>query len=361
MSPLRQGSGLADIWDSVSLMATIDPPQLSLNYTEDRESFGNPADSGLDGTKQSLQRGTASDEAIRRLTLFNHSPSSFMTCTMTNLAASSVSSFMTNGSFAATPRTWPEAGSAVAVAADTQPRAFIESPVLPIRVAPGASQVVEVRIKAPSGLSAKDRWLFGGYLRFNLLWDDQSGTAQTLHVPYTGFVGDYTKLDVLSVPEEGLPFVGLKGSPDALEDNVRVAIDSEHKLAVHYRLEHPTRVVKLRLVDDANATVGYLPYGYIEYLGRNYQSERGRFSNSTINGTLYQDADLTRPFETQPGAYRVRIDALRPLRDPNDPEGYQIWHSPRFIIDSVSPPKASPSNVEEAESSDDVVRNGELM
>ncbi|KAJ2596235.1 hypothetical protein GGF39_003528 [Coemansia sp. RSA 1721] len=360
MSPLRQGSGLADIWDSVSLMATIDPPQLSLNYTENRASFGDPAVFGLDNAKRSQQRDSA-DEAVRKLTLFNHSPSSFMTCTMTNLAASSVSSFLSNGSFAAVPRSWPEANSTGTVAADTQPHAFVDSPELPIRVPPGASQVVEVRIKAPSGLSAEDKWLFGGYLRFNLLWDDQAGTAQTLHVPYTGFVGDYTKLDVLSAPEEGLPFVSLKGSPDALEDNAHVTIDGDHKLALHYRLEHPTRVIKLRLVDDANATVGYLPYGYLEYIGRNYQSVRGRYSNSTINGTLYSDADLTRPFDTQPGAYRVRIDALRPLRDPSDPEGYQIWYSPRFIVDSVSPPKNSASSTEDAELVDDVVRNGEAM
>ncbi|KAI7825577.1 peptidase S8/S53 domain-containing protein, partial [Kickxella alabastrina] len=338
MSPLRQGSGLANIWDSVNALATIDPSRLSLNYTEsDAESS---ASWGLDGQQHVVGQST------RMLTLFNHSPTNFMTCTMTSLAAMSVSSYMANGSFTAVPRMWPNVNSTEVVAADTQPHAYIESPGLPIRVAPGTSQRVYVRVVAPTGLSTNDKWFYGGYLRFNLLWDDRVGTAQSLHVPYTGFVGDYTKLDVLSAPEGGLPF-----------DNAHVIIDSTHKLVVHYRLEHPTRLLKLRLVDDANTTRGICPM----YIGRNYQSARGRYSNSTINGTLYQDTDLTKPFETTPGAYRVRIDALRPLRNPTDPEGYQIWHSPRFIIDSVSLAKNSTVVAQDFEGGEEILRNGEIF
>ncbi|KAJ2538143.1 hypothetical protein IWW35_006291, partial [Coemansia sp. RSA 1878] len=119
---------------------------------------------------------------------------------------------------------------------------------------------------------------------------------------------------------------------------------------------HPTRVLKVQLVDDANATQGFLPNGFLEYMGRNYQSARGRFSNSTLNGTLYADPDLTQSHEVKPGAYRIRIDALRPLRNPSDPEGYQIWHSSRFIIDSVSLAKnASASTQDDDEDSNDEV------
>ncbi|KAJ2352899.1 hypothetical protein H4S02_013380, partial [Coemansia sp. RSA 2611] len=92
------------------------------------------------------------------------------------------------------------------------------------------------------------------------------------------------------------------------------------------------------------------------YMGRNYQSVRGRFSNSTLNGTLYEDTDLTQPREVRPGAYRIRIDALRPLRDPSDPDGYQVWHSSRFIIDAVSLAKnASASTQDDEEDSNDEV------
>ncbi|KAJ2341615.1 hypothetical protein GGF43_006128, partial [Coemansia sp. RSA 2618] len=112
----------------------------------------------------------------------------------------------------------------------------------------------------------------------------------------------------------------------------------------------------VQLVDDSNATQGYLPYGYLEYMGRNYQSARGRFSNSTLNGTLYTDSDLTQSHEVAPGAYRIRIDALRPLRDPSDTDGYQIWHSSRFIIDSVSLAKnASVSAQDDEEDNSDEI------
>ncbi|KAJ2627131.1 hypothetical protein GGF44_004819 [Coemansia sp. RSA 1694] len=349
LSPLRQGSGLANIWDSIAALATIDPPQLSLNYTELSSQSSPDSDAaatdGLDNASTVERSGALAlsrpavqwpGQTVRVLTLRNTSPTNFLTCTMTNLPAAAVSSFMANGSFTATPRTWPESNSTAAVARDTQPQAFVEGPVLPIRVAPGATQRISVRIIAPSGLSQSDKWFYSGYLRFNLLWDDQVGTAQSLHVPYMGFLGDYTKLDVLSSPDEGLPFVSLRGSTDALVDDDHVVIDAAHRLSVHYRLEHPTRLLKMQLVDEANVPQGYLPYGYIEYLGRNYQGSSSHYSNSTINGTLYHDTDLTKSFATAPGTYRVRIDALRPLRNPSDSEGYQTWTSPKFILDSVS-------------------------
>ncbi|KAJ2255423.1 hypothetical protein GGH98_001995 [Coemansia sp. RSA 454] len=339
LSPLRQGSGMANIWDSLASQATVEPSQLSLNYTVISNTTSGPS-----STKN--KKSVAEAPGV---------PSNFLTCTMTHLPASSVSSYAANGSFTAVPRLWPESVGAK-VAPDTLPSAFIESLELPIRIAPGMKQNVSVRITAPVGLSAIDRWLYSGYLRFNMLWDDQAGTAQSLHVPYMGFLGDYTQLDVLSPPEEGFPFISMKGSDEALTPDNHITIDSSHRVSAHYRLEHPTRVLKVQLVDDANATQGFLPNGFLEYMGRNYQSARGRFSNSTLNGTLYADPDLTQSHEVKPGAYRIRIDALRPLRNPSDPEGYQIWHSSRFIIDSVSLAKnASASTQDDDEDSNDEV------
>ncbi|KAJ2782703.1 hypothetical protein H4R18_002129 [Coemansia javaensis] len=336
LSPLRQGSGLADVWSSLSALATAEPPQLSLNYT------GGAQGSGV--------------QSVRTVVLRNHSPDSAMTLTMTHLAASSVSSYMANGSFAAVPRTWPEAGQP-RPDRSTLPSAFIESPALPIRVAPGASQEVAVRIAAPAELDASDGWLYGGYLRFNILWDDRNGTAQSLHVPYAGYLGDYAQADVLAAPDEGFPYISMKGDDGPLAADSRVSIDGAHRVAVHYRLEHPTRLLQLQLVDDANKTQGYLPYGYQEYMGRNYQSSRGRFTNSTINGTLYEDKELTHQVDLRPGAYRVRLAALRPLRDPSDPDGFQIWYSPRFIVDAVSLARNETANaLDDAENSDDVFR-----
>ncbi|KAJ2633123.1 hypothetical protein H4R22_000702 [Coemansia sp. RSA 1290] len=336
LSPLRQGSGLADIWGSLSSLAAVQPSQLSLNYTHH---------SGTPDSEDGV--------SMRTLTLTNRSPTSFLTCTVSHLPASSVSSFAANGSFTATPRVWPETADAH-VSSDTLPSAFVKSN--PIRVAPGAHQNITVRIAAPTGLSSADRWLYSGYLRFNLLWDDQVGTAQSLHVPYMGYLGDYSQVDVLSQPEEGFPYISMKGSSDALQADSHVSINKTQRLAVHYRLEHPTRLLKVQLIDDANVTQGFLPYGYLEYMGRNYQSSRGRFSNSTLNGTLYEDVDLTRAHDVKPGAYRVRLDALRPFNDPNDPSGYQVWHSSRFIIDSVSLAKNDSSPADNDSISDDIFR-----
>lgn len=348
MSPLRQGSGLVNVFDSVTVMATIEPPHLALNYTA-AWATDEPrvANEGFDQQSPNkvwpphpyapAPKENGAGHIFRELTLYNHHPTSFLTSTMTNVAALSVSSFMANGSFAAVPRTWPEETvTEDMVSKDTQPQAYLERPRLPIRIQPGGSQRVQVRIVPPAGLGMNDRWFYGGYMRFNLLWDDQVGTTQTLHVPYMGYLGDYTKLDVLSQPSENLPSLGVRGSAETLKEGSHVAINRTQRLSVHYRLEHPTRILKLRLVNEDNVPLGYLPYGYLEYMGRNYQGRKSRYSNSTINGTLYQDPDLTRPFKASPGTYKVRLDALRPLRNPDDPEGFQVWYSPKFVLDSVT-------------------------
>ncbi|ORX67122.1 subtilisin-like protein [Linderina pennispora] len=342
LSPLRQGSGLTNIFDSLSALATIDPPQISINSTV-TDDDASVAKRRIDDTlamrsvPPQISSGpgrSSSGEVYRTLKLYNHNTAHHLTCTMTNLPASSVSSFLANGSFAAVPRTWPEDATS-SVSPDMQPQAVIDGQSLPIRIGPNSVQRVRVRITPPTGLSLTDRWFFGGYLRFNFLWDDPAGTAQSLHIPYTGFLGDYSAQDILSPPEQGLPYVSVKGSTDPIADGDDFNIDDTHKLAVHYRLEHPTARLKLQLIDSRNQSVGYLPYGYLEYMGRNYQGIKGRFSNATINGTLFRDQELTQAFTAEPGEYRVRIDALRPLRDPSDPEGFQTWVSPKFIINSV--------------------------
>ncbi|KAJ2691692.1 hypothetical protein H4R19_006307 [Coemansia spiralis] len=343
LSPLRQGSGLVDVWDSLSALATVEPSQLSLNYTV-------PMPSGArDGPGQ----------AVRTLTVRNHSPTSSMTFSVTHLAADSVSSHLANGSFAVTPRTWPESAAA-RVRQDTLPSAVVVSPALPVSVPPGAQQAILVRITAPTGLSASDGWFYSGYLRFSLQWNDQNATSQMLHVPYMGFLGDYTQQDVLAEPSEGFPYVSMKGSAEPLAEDSHVSIDATHRIAVHYRLEYPTRLLQVQLVDDANNTQGFLPYGYLEYVGRNYQSSRARFSNSTINGTLYEDTDLTRQVDVKPGAYRVRLSALRPLCDQHDPDGFQVWHSSRFIVDSVSLAR-NETAMRPGGDSDDAANNGHVF
>ncbi|KAJ2112240.1 hypothetical protein GGH17_006505, partial [Coemansia sp. RSA 788] len=163
LSPLRQGSGMANIWDSLASQATVEPSQLSLNYTVISNTTSGPS-----STKNKKSVAEAPGVSVRTLTLYNRSPSNFLTCTMTHLPASSVSSYAANGSFTAVPRLWPESVGAK-VAPDTLPSAFIESLELPIRIAPGMKQNVSVRITAPVGLSAIDRWLYSGYLRFNML------------------------------------------------------------------------------------------------------------------------------------------------------------------------------------------------
>ncbi|KAJ1940240.1 hypothetical protein FBU59_003872, partial [Linderina macrospora] len=133
LSPLRQGSGLANIFDSLSALATIDPPQIAINSTVSTDKSWT-AEQGLDNAQTMRNIPPQADDGsdhgplgavVTVLHIYNHHPDSFLTCTMTNLPASSVSSFLANGSFAAVPRTWPE-NPTDSAAPDTLPQAVID-------------------------------------------------------------------------------------------------------------------------------------------------------------------------------------------------------------------------------------------
>ncbi|KAJ1941400.1 hypothetical protein EC988_006771, partial [Linderina pennispora] len=190
---------------------------------------------------------------------------------------------------------------------------------------------LEVFIVSPFGLKEEDRFFYGGYLNFTLIWDGEKDSPKTYTIPYAGFNGNYRKQDVLSDPKEELPILtDDEGNPVSELDNF--GVNGSKPLVANFRLELPTRIISLTLLDPKNKTLGFLPEGYGEYVPRNQQGPSSFISYSIINGTVFEDKEATQPVQVPPGNYRVRLQALRPFGDPGKQTDFQIWDSPMFSV-----------------------------
>ncbi|KAJ1932062.1 hypothetical protein FBU59_006497, partial [Linderina macrospora] len=175
-----------------------------------------------------------------------------------------------------------------------------------------------------------ERWFYGGFLNFTLTWSGESKSSSYV-VPYGGFNGDYSKLDVLSDPSEELPtLTDAEGNP--LDSPATFGANETHPIVVNWRLEVPSRLVTLSLQDSKNKTQGYIISGYNPYVPRNQQTADTLLYTSIVNGVVYTDAQGTKPVRVIKGIYTVRLDALRPLGNTKNKGDYQTWISPAFSV-----------------------------
>ncbi|KAJ1965673.1 hypothetical protein GGI12_000620, partial [Dipsacomyces acuminosporus] len=316
--PYWSGSGLVDIYDTITSRAIIDPPNIPINDT----NWGS-----LNSVSSFAGKGPVR-WAVRTVTIKNTDRKKRAKIAFANSAADSLSSYSADGNFTAKPRVWPE--STASVDRSTIPQAYAPELGLFNTVAPGQERRITVFIVAPSNLKESDKWYYGGFLNFTLQWDGESAKTSYV-VPYAGFNGNYRKLDVLSVPSEGYPVLTDK-QENRIDDLAHYGASANKTLVLRYRLEVPSRIVKATLIDSKNKTLGYIPYGYNEYVMRNYESVDRKLSFAIINGTVYKDTGARQPTQVPGGLYRTRLSALRPLGRPEVNSDYQTWDSPVFSI-----------------------------
>ncbi|KAJ1935958.1 hypothetical protein EC988_008331, partial [Linderina pennispora] len=190
---------------------------------------------------------------------------------------------------------------------------------------------IDVIIVAPYGLKESEKWFYGGFLNFELTWGGSGGDVQTYVVPYAGFNGDFSKLDVLAEPTSGFPQI-VDTDLKTHDDLTTFGAAANNTLTLEYRLDLPSRLVAVTLLDRKNTTVGYLPDGYIEYATRNMQDEGSELNEVEISGTVYTDHKLSKKIRVPTGLYRAQIKALRPFGDLSKASDYQTWVSQVFSI-----------------------------
>lgn len=101
-------------------------------------------------------------------------------------------------------------------------------------------------------------------------------------------------------------------------------------------LSTPTKILLVQVLDENQKLLGFVPgegvggslAGYNEYL-----SKTGSHKFLTIFWTGLKNNDTNEDPEILPdGAYHLRIRALRLLGDVNEEEDWEVWVSPKLII-----------------------------
>ncbi|KAJ2307453.1 hypothetical protein IWW55_000963 [Coemansia sp. RSA 2706] len=321
-TPFQSGSGLINIYDAAKSRATIDPPTLALNDTV----FG-----PFTGVIHRLT-GDSYRWASRTLKIKNTDTRRGMWISMNHTAADSVTMFNRNGTLVdaaygtsgKTIPTWP--ASTKPVAGNTLPK--VTSLDSNQYIGPGLTGLVTVFITAPSGLNEADRWFYGGYLDFTMRWDGES-TQSSYVVPYGGYNGDYSKINMMPPASTGLPaFVDDDGNN---VKNVSAALAAKNNTHLVFFMNMPTRLLTVDLVDAAGKFAGYLPYGYNTNVVRTLPTYAPYFS-VMLNGTVYMDKDLTKEATVAPGKYQARLSTLRTFGNPKKSSDFEVWNSQQFTV-----------------------------
>ncbi|KAJ1948331.1 hypothetical protein FBU59_001647 [Linderina macrospora] len=314
--PYWSGSGLVNIYDAIKSRAEFSPSALALNNTR----------SGPLSSIISSAMGYFPRWAVRTVTIKNTDSRKAARISFTNSAADSLTPWAADGKFNPIPRVWPTDASTQAKW-DTVPQAYAPELYIDNKIRPGQSRDVTVVVIAPYGLKDSERWFYGGFLNFTMSWDGESTGASSFVVPYAGFNGNYRQLDVLAEPSEGFPLL------TDLDGNVTTAAITENKPQLFsFRLELPSRVVSITLMDSAKKTLGYLPGGYLEYVSRNQQTQETLMYSVLVNGTVFKDTLMTQQVKVPAGQYQIQLNALRPLGNPKNPSDFQGWTSPAITF-----------------------------
>jgi len=178
-----------------------------------------------------------------------------------------------------------------------------------IVVEAGSQGTLEVTVTPPT---ATDR-IFGGYIV--LTPDDGS---PVLRVPYLAFHGDYNLLPALAPGAHGMPWLAeLVGSQYFQRASLSISPPDGERAYVLFHLQRQARKVQIEVLEDGtNRSHGLVLDA--DYVAR----------NSTTTGFFAFEWDGTAPTGPVPaGTYRLRLTALRPLGDPENPAHWDTWTS----------------------------------
>lgn len=263
--------------------------------------------------------------------------------------------------------------------------ATIQLNVTRFTLPPWGSVKVQVLGKRPSPDSLVGPWIYSGYIRFLPITEDNSvRSASTLHVPYSGYLGDLSKAEVLDNSISTLPsiFQYQEGLPILYNEttlpNMSFSFSpTEDPLGIGFRLIFPAKLAMVEIVgEDRKQNYGWIPRGYQRWLPRNGNTTGSPMHFLQWTGTKMSDIEVNSIFSerelsadnintglnTYPGngananltegadgvlrnsrgeelvadgIYRLKLSVLRPFRNMEtlSPEDYHIWYSPPIHVD----------------------------
>jgi hypothetical protein len=200
--------------------------------------------------------------------------------------------------------------------------AYVEFGQASVTIPAGGTAMVNATIYPATGPTYGQ---YGGYIVFT----PQDG-GQVYRVPYAGFVGDYQGIQVLTDGGYGFPVLGW--TPDgvnfgfAAEGDVFTmqGFDIPYFL-VHF--EHQPRMFRIEVFDANKDKAWHRAYDE-EYWGRN--SSSSSFFALPFDGTTVAGK---KTYVVPDGEYYVVLSLLKALGDDENPDHWETWTSPMFVID----------------------------
>ncbi|KAI8142150.1 peptidase S8/S53 domain-containing protein [Fennellomyces sp. T-0311] len=288
-TPLRQGAGLVQLYDSITQPVHVSPGSISFN-------------------------DTANLIKTHTLTVTNHGDS-IASYEITNNVSVSVVPF--NDS-AQVDYTW---NTPLAVGSDSARLRFSRKT---IKISPGSSAEITVSVMPPD-TDLKHHIMYGGYVQFKSHVRDY----KDITVPYFGIVGNQRDLPIF---DQGGPLVSdinmttWHGSNDTF---VFERTESTPFAMLMLSLITGPRHIFASLYDETGSVLGSaFPAGELDFLARMMKT----YSSSVLhvwNGTYYRDDQVV---DLKPGNYRIGFEALKVFGDPNNSHDWEKHFSATIQI-----------------------------
>jgi hypothetical protein len=207
-------------------------------------------------------------------------------------------------------------------------------PVDSIELPPFGVTTVDVNFTLPTG---PETALYGGYIYFE---PECACAGQTYSVPYAGYVGDFQAIDYFDNPYD-FPWLVY------VDDGYYVQAEDGHLFTMRdgdipnilLHLEHQVEVLSVEIY-NADTGMPVRPFFYNAY----DEAYFGRSSTHDAFWALPWDGYRivgTTTLPVRSGYYYLELRVLKALGDPDNPDHWQTWTSPTFVVHwrDMTPPE----------------------
>lgn len=306
-SVFRQGGGLVNVKAALTTETTVTPAELALNSTD-----------------------SSGPKVTRQLTIQNWSkyPRKYE---LSNRPACSVQAWNLE----------TEELLAVPVSKNSYPSA--EFSANKFVLAPGKSTTVSVTITPPEDLEENQRWLYSGFILVEAIptVDDDSDHEIPVSVPYGGMKGAFRSVNVLPKPGSDLPALLAGNDQSVVTKPVTFTMKGTDFPIIAFKLMFPCRKIKIVVLNEAGKELGTITDGEAQFLGQNDSTGENTSDMTPWDGTFTpgkkpsagrgkgSDARVVKALD---GVYSLRLYALKPLGQEENPKDYETWNSVQFTI-----------------------------
>jgi hypothetical protein len=293
-TPLRQGAGLVQVYDTILQKSHITPAQISFNDTAT--------------TKYRTK-----------------------TLTITNRGSKTISYEVVNDvSTAISPYDVKKSGyTPLEPVKNSVAAAKLRFSTKSFKLAPGKSKKIKVTVTPPK-TNPKDHVFYGGYIRVK---SKQQGNGKDLKVPYFGVVGVQKTLPIF---DKGFPtIIDVQSKEYGHKDTFIYDRSKTNSFPVAVlRLLTPTAKIKAELVEYKSKKVIGEFFAGLEYIGRNFLTGDQQFYQYAWDGT-YVPASIPGaaiPVPAVSGTYQFRFSALKNLGNRKDKKDWETWTSGPIVV-----------------------------